>query len=140
MNPEMFTDTKRRGTDSLGLGIDKFHAMLNQVRGVVIINLDEIRSKGSGIASSGTFAGIIEDALSENSLTSVRIGELRHTISEVIETLPGKESIVVSLYYFEDLDMREISDILGITESKVCQIHTKAILCLRSKLKGMTYR
>jgi formate hydrogenlyase subunit 3/multisubunit Na+/H+ antiporter MnhD subunit len=54
--------------------------------------------------------------------------------------LVGVLNSVVSLYYYEDLNMKEIGSILGITESRVCQIHTKAVLRLRSKLKGMTER
>ena len=50
--------------------------------------------------------------------------------------LPEKERLVVSLYYYEDLNMKEIGGILGITESRVCQIHTKAVLRLRAKLRS----
>ena len=53
-----------------------------------------------------------------------------------MSSLPEKERLVVSLYYYEDLNMKEIGNILGITESRVCQIHTKAVLRLRSKLKA----
>ena len=59
---------------------------------------------------------------------------------ETIATLPDKERLVVSLYYYEDLNMKEIGNILGITESRVCQIHTKSVLRLRSKLKNTLER
>jgi len=61
-------------------------------------------------------------------------------IGDTIGTLPEKERLVVSLYYYEDLNMKEIGNILGITESRVCQIHTKAVLRLRQKLKGAVDR
>ena len=61
-------------------------------------------------------------------------------IADTIGTLPEKERLVVSLYYYEDLNMKEIGGILGITESRVCQIHTKSVLRLRAKLKGMLDR
>ncbi|MBW2235055.1 MAG: sigma-70 family RNA polymerase sigma factor, partial [Deltaproteobacteria bacterium] len=57
-------------------------------------------------------------------------------IGDTIALLPEKERLVVSFYYYEDLNMKEIGSILGITESRVCQIHTKAMLRLRGKLKG----
>ena len=57
-------------------------------------------------------------------------------VSDTIGGLPEKERLVVSLYYYEDLNMKEIGGILGITESRVCQIHTKAMSRLRNKLKS----
>jgi RNA polymerase sigma factor for flagellar operon FliA len=59
---------------------------------------------------------------------------------DTMVTLPYKERLVISLYYYEDLNMKEIGSILGITESRVCQIHTKSVLRLRAKLKGMLDR
>lgn len=61
-------------------------------------------------------------------------------IAETISGLPEKERLVLSLYYYEDLNMKEIGSILGITESRVCQIHTKAVGRLRSKLKSLMER
>jgi RNA polymerase sigma factor for flagellar operon FliA len=65
---------------------------------------------------------------------------MKSVIADTIGALPEKERLVVSLYYYEDLNMKEIGGILGITESRVCQIHTKAVLRLRAKLKGMLDR
>jgi RNA polymerase sigma factor for flagellar operon FliA len=123
--------------DSLGLEIDKFHVLLNQVRGISLINLEEIRGTNSDGDRAGTFADIIEDVHSENPFASLKLLETKHVISDTIGTLPEKERLVVSLYYYEDLNMKEIGNILGITESRVCQIHTKAVLRLRAKLKGL---
>ena len=58
-------------------------------------------------------------------------------IAQTIGALPEKERLVLTLYYYEDLNMKEIGSILGITESRVCQIHTKAVGRLRSKLKSL---
>jgi len=126
--------------DSLGLQIDKFHELLNQVRGISLVNLEEIRGSGPDGDRSGSFADIVEDVHSENPFASLKLQEMKEIIGDTIATLPEKERLVVSLYYYEDLNMKEIGSILGITESRVCQIHTKAVLRLRSKLKGMTER
>jgi RNA polymerase sigma factor for flagellar operon FliA len=126
--------------DSLGLEIDKFHTLLNQVRGISLINLEEIRGTNSDGDRAGTFADIIEDVHSENPFASLKLLETKHVISDTIGTLPEKERLVISLYYYEDLNMKEIGGILGITESRVCQIHTKAVMRLRSKLKGIADR
>ena len=126
--------------DSLGLEIDKFHTMLNQVRGISMVNLEEVRGTNSDGDRTGTFADIIEDVHSENPFASLKLLETKNVISDTIGLLPEKERLVVSLYYYEDLNMKEIGGILGITESRVCQIHTKAVMRLRSKLKGISDR
>ena len=126
--------------DSLGLQIDKFHELLNQVRGISLVNLEEIRGTNSDGDRAGTFADIVEDVHSENPFASLKLAETKNVIAETIATLPEKERLVVSLYYYEDLNMKEIGGILGITESRVCQIHTKAVLRLRAKLKSQIDR
>ncbi len=126
--------------DSLGLQIEKFHELLNQVRGISLVNLEEIRGTNSDGDRAGTFADIVEDVNSENPFASVKLTEMKHVIADTIGTLPEKERLVISLYYYEDLNMKEIGGILGITESRVCQIHTKSVLRLRAKLKGLLDR
>ena len=126
--------------DSLGLQIEKFHELLNQVRGISLVNLEEIRGINSDGDRAGTFADIVEDVNSENPFASVKLTEMKHVIADTIGTLPEKERLVISLYYYEDLNMKEIGGILGITESRVCQIHTKSVLRLRAKLKGLLDR
>ena len=111
---------------SLGLEIDKFHTLINQVRGISLVNLEEIRGTNSDGDRAGTFADIIEDVHSENPFASLKLMETKHVISDTIGSLPEKERLVISLYYYEDLNMKEIGNILGITESRVCQIHTKS--------------
>ncbi len=126
--------------DSLGLQIDKFHELLNQVRGISLVNLEEIRGNSQDGDRPGNFADIVEDIHSENPFATFRIHETKGLIADTISTLPEKERLVITLYYYEDLNMKEIGNILGITESRVCQIHTKSVLRLRSKLKGAVDR
>jgi RNA polymerase sigma factor for flagellar operon FliA len=123
--------------DSLGLQIEKFHELMNQVRGISLVNLEEIRGTNPDGDRAGTFADIVEDVHSENPFATLKLTEMKQVIAMTIATLPEKERLVVSLYYYEDLNMKEIGGILGITESRVCQIHTKAALRLRAKLKGV---
>jgi len=120
--------------DSLGLQLDKFHELLNQVRGISLVNLEEIRGTNSDGDRTGTYADIIEDVNSENPFASLKLAEMKQVIAQTISALPEKERLVISLYYYEDLNMKEIGGILGITESRVCQIHTKSVLQLRAKL------
>ena len=132
--------TEEEVADSLGLQIDKFHELMNQVRGISLVNLEEIRGNGQDGDRTGSFADIIEDVTSENPFASFKLAEMKQLIADTIGGLPEKERLVISLYYYEDLNMKEIGNILGITESRVCQIHTKSVLRLRSKLKGTLER
>jgi RNA polymerase sigma factor for flagellar operon FliA len=111
-----------------------------EVRGISLVNLEEIRGTNADGGRTGTFADIVEDVNSENPFSSLKLAEMKQVIAQTIATLPEKERLVVSLYYYEDLNMKEIGGILGITESRVCQIHTKAVLRLRAKLKGLLER
>ncbi len=126
--------------DSLGLQLDKFHELMNQVRGISLVNLEELRGNGGDGDRAGTFADVVEDVHSENPFATLKLSETKNLIGDTIGALPEKERLVVSLYYYEDLNMKEIGQILGITESRVCQIHTKAVLRLRAKLKGIMER
>src|ERR1700734_3132604 len=63
-------------------------------------------------------------------------GELRDRIADAIAALPEREKLVIALYYYENLTLREVGEVLGVTESRVSQLHTKAVLRLRSKLGG----
>ena len=130
------TASEEEVADSLGLEIDKFHTMINQVRGTSLVNLEEVRGTNSDGERTGSFTDIIEDPNAENPFTSLKQIETKNVVSDTIGGLPEKERLVVSLYYYEDLNMKEIGGILGITESRVCQIHTKAMSRLRNKLKS----
>ncbi len=123
--------------DSLGLQIDKFHELINQVRGISLVNLEEIRGGGQDSDRTGSYADIVEDPTAENPFATLKLHETKGIIADTIGTLPEKERLVISLYYYEDLNMKEIGNILGITESRVCQIHTKSVLRLRAKLKNV---
>ncbi|MBW2281182.1 MAG: FliA/WhiG family RNA polymerase sigma factor [Deltaproteobacteria bacterium] len=120
---------------SLGIELEEFHFLVNQVRGISMVNLDELRSGGD--PDQPAYGDIFEDVKSENPFASLKSRELRQAVAECISALPEKERLVVSLYYYEDLNMKEIGNVLGITESRVCQIHTKAVQRLRSKLRSV---
>jgi RNA polymerase sigma factor for flagellar operon FliA len=121
--------------EALGLEIGQFHFLLNQVRGVSMINLDELRAGGD--SDQPLHGDLFEDVKAENPFLLLKSREMRQAIAECIGALPEKERLVISLYYYEDLNMKEIGSVLDITESRVCQIHTKAVARLRSKLRGL---
>jgi RNA polymerase sigma factor for flagellar operon FliA len=126
--------------DSLGLQLDKLQELVNQVRGISLVNLEEIRNGGQEGDRNGSYADVVEDINAENPYSTLKLQEMKQIVADTIATLPEKERLVISLYYYEDLNMKEIGNILGITESRVCQIHTKSVLRLRSKLKNTLER
>ena len=66
--------------------------------------------------------------------------ETREALAEAIARLPEREKLVITLYYYEELTLREIGEVLGVTESRISQLHTKAILRLKARLAGATAR
>jgi RNA polymerase sigma factor for flagellar operon FliA len=132
--------TEDEVADSLGLQLDKLQELVNQVRGISLVNLEEIRNGGQDGDRTGSYADVVEDVNAENPYSTLKLQEMKQIVADTIATLPEKERLVISLYYYEDLNMKEIGNILGITESRVCQIHTKSVLRLRSKLKNTLER
>ena len=120
----------------LGLSLDDFFSTLNQTRSMPVLSLEDLGiSKDTGEQQS------LLDCLAGKSdadpQTQLRLNELKTIIAKAIDALPEKERLMVSLYYYEELTMKEIGEVLSITESRVSQIHSKAVYRLRTKLKSV---
>ncbi|SVC90497.1 uncharacterized protein METZ01_LOCUS343351, partial [marine metagenome] len=109
---------------------------LNQTQNIPILSLEDL-----GIAKESGEQKSLLDCLAGKSdsdpQTQLRLNELKEIIAKAIDTLPEKERLMISLYYYEELTMKEIGEILSITESRVSQIHSKAVFRLRTKLKSL---
>ncbi len=127
--------TENEVANLLGVDLEEFHTLVNQVRGISMVNLDELRTGGD--SNQPLHGDVFEDVKAENPFTTLKSRERREGVGECIAILPEKERLVISLYYYEDLNMKEIGGVLGITESRVCQIHTKAVARLRSKIRSL---
>ena len=120
--------------ERLRIALVEFYDWLNQVRGVSLLSLE-----APGLhAADGETVNLLDltaadDAQGPEQVVQAR--RLKELIAEAIDDLPYQEKVVISLYYYEELTMKEIGDVLNITESRVSQIHTKSIFHLRSKLK-----
>ncbi|NCN40439.1 FliA/WhiG family RNA polymerase sigma factor [bacterium] len=117
----------------LGMDIQEFQATLHQCKSVSLLSLDEVGSFSNGDRKS--LLGLLEAGKDTNPLVQLAGSELREQLAESIEELPEKQRMVLSLYYYEDMNLKEIGEILEVTESRVSQLHTQAVLRLRSKLK-----
>ena len=119
--------------DRLGISRSELHAVVSQISFVSVLALDELVSVG---ADRGEQVSLI-DTLADKHLdptSGVESQETRGLLAAAINSLSEREKIVVTLYYFEGLTLAEIGEILGVTESRVCQIHTKAVGGLRGQL------
>jgi len=118
----------------LGIGIEEFYVWCNQVKGVSLLSLE-----APGLRSTDGETLNLMDLVSTDTAKSpaqlVQAHRLKALVAKAIDDLPYQEKVVISLYYYEELTMKEIGKVLDITESRVSQIHTKSILHLRSKLK-----
>ncbi len=120
--------------DTLGLDLGDFYALVNQTRGVSMVNMDDLR--GQSDSDQPLPSGNLEDVNAIDPYSTLKARELTQVLGSGIEALPEKERLVISLYYYEDLNLKEIGNILGITESRVCQIHSKAVGRLRTRLRS----
>jgi RNA polymerase sigma factor for flagellar operon FliA len=119
--------------DRLGMSRPELHAMVSQISFVSVLALDEVVSSGSDRGDQVTLI----DTIADNGLDptwGLESQETRGLLAAAINSLSEREKIVVTLYYFEGLTLAEIGEILGVTESRVCQIHTKAVGGLRGQL------
>jgi len=117
----------------LGITHDEFQAMLVEARGISLISIEELRSDNDESVERNLLECLADpDSLSPSDI--VNMDQIYQIVAEAIEHLPDKERQVVSLYYYHEMTMKEIGQIMTITESRVSQIHTKAILRLRSRL------
>ena len=120
----------------MGLSLDQFHQTLNETKSIPIFSLEDL-----GIAKESGDQQSLLDCLAGKAdadpQTQVRLVELKEIIAKAIDALPEKERLMVSLYYYEELTMKEIGAVLEITESRVSQIHSKAVYRLRTKLKAI---
>lgn len=117
----------------LGIKLEDFYSWLGQVKGVSLLSLETIGTR----SSDGESINLLEILPSDETGPAQMLlaNRLKAMIARAIEDLPYQEKVVVSLYYYEELTMKEIGKVLEITESRVSQIHTKAIFHLRTKLK-----
>lgn len=117
----------------LDIGQEEFYDLLNKSRSVSLLNIDDSATFNRG--DKRLMAGLMEDSKHVNPYTAVSNKNIRDKIKEGIGQLPEKQRLVLSLYYYEDLNLKEIGQVLDVTESRVSQLHTQAIMKLKVKLK-----
>jgi RNA polymerase sigma factor for flagellar operon FliA len=116
----------------LGVSEKELSDTLTQISFVGLVALDEVLA-GAERGDGATLGDTVADR-GMGPVAAFEVEEMKHILSSAINRLGEREKIVLSLYYYEGLTLAEIGQVLGVTESRVCQIHTKAIIQLRSRL------
>ncbi|HMC52000.1 MAG TPA: RNA polymerase sigma factor WhiG [Acidimicrobiales bacterium] len=106
--------------------------VFNQISFIGLVALDEVLSVGGERGEATTLGDTIADR-GQSPVAAFEVEEMKQILALAINRLGEREKIVLTLYYYEGLTLAEIGEVLGVTESRVCQIHTKAIFQLRSK-------
>jgi RNA polymerase sigma factor for flagellar operon FliA len=130
----------RQATDEevcaeLNISQEEYHDLLSQVRSVSLLSYDDLSSFSK--ADKRTLHGYGENgAKAPTPFNEVNVASVKKMIADAIYDLPEKQRLVLSLYYYEDLNLKEIGRVLDVTESRVSQLHTQAILRLKGKLRN----
>jgi RNA polymerase sigma factor for flagellar operon FliA len=122
--------TDEEMSEAMGADLEDFHALVDQLHGLTIGSFENL-SDGE---DSDSYLNYYPDDGSNDPFTRFQSSELTKLLIDAIEDLPEKERLVLSLYYYEEFTMKEIGSLLGVNESRVSQLHTKAMLRLRGKL------
>jgi len=118
--------------DELGMDLDDYQSLLGKVRGTQLVYLEDMSGGDEGedflerhVADSGA-----------NPFALLRDHRLRVALVEAIKALPEREQYIMGMYYEHDMNLKEIAAVLGVTESRVCQLHSQAIARLRTKMRA----
>jgi len=127
------TPTDEEVADVLEMDVEEMRKFLGQLSLVNVVALDELLTDDDG-GGSPRLGDTLQDSSALDPQAMAEHGEARQLLARAVEQLPEREKVVVSLYYFEGLTLADIGRVLGVTESRICQMHTKAVLQLRTKL------
>lgn len=119
---------------ALKISVEEFHDSLLQISNSTVAALDELWTVGDSSGDSVSLLDTLTDESAPDPATVIDQTDLKDRVADAISRLPEREKLVVALYYYENLTLREIGEVLGVTESRVSQLHTKAVLRLRSRL------
>ncbi len=121
---------------AMGMGIEEYNTLLLKVSSTSVVSLTDLRFSNDD-AEEFSVGDIIEAPSSLNPDVIVEREDIKRVIVDAIKELPEREKKVLIMYYYEDMTLREIGEVLHVTESRVSQIHTSANIKLRAKLSGV---
>lgn len=126
------TPEEREIAEKLGMTIEELHELVNHVRPVSVLSIDE--SPTFSNVDKKSILNILEGCKLNNPHNQLNVKFVKDVVTQAIEDLPERQRLVLSLYYYEDLNLKEIGRVLRVTESRVSQLHAQAVARLRAKL------
>jgi len=125
--------SEREMSEKLGISLSDYQALLEEVSPITFLSLNDTVYEDDD--QSISLGDVIEDAGNFGPYSMLERKEVKRLLVGGINALPEREKLVIALYYYEGLTLKEIGEVMQISESRVCQIHTEAMLRLRGKLK-----
>ena len=122
----------------LGINLEGLYKLMNQVKPVSVVSIDESPSFSN--VDKKSILNILDGCKLNNPHSQLNVKLIKDIITKAIEELPERQRLVLSLYYYEDLNLKEIGQVLRVTESRVSQLHAHAISRLRAKLQSVLER
>lgn len=125
---------ERELAEALGMPLEEYQKLLQEARGHQLVYLEDL-----GDSDEGEGEGYLERHLASSHSDPLELlldQNMRSVLITAIDELPDREKMMMALYYDEELNLREIGEVMGVTESRVCQLHTQAIARLRSRMLG----
>ncbi len=122
-------------SEELGMSLEDYYELIAKVKAVTMLSIDELSGPYNNDRRS--LLDTIENFNSKNPFAQLKNQNVRNVLMKHIDELPEKQRLVLSLYYYEDLNLKEIGQILDVTESRVSQLHTQAVIRLKAKLKDL---
>jgi RNA polymerase sigma factor for flagellar operon FliA len=120
----------------LEISEDELQTSLLEIANSSVYALDELWTVSDSSGDQVSLLDTISDPRADDPQESLASSEIKDRLTEAIASLPEREQLVVALYYYENLTLREIGEVLGVTESRVSQLHTKAVMRLKSGLQA----
>ena len=127
--------TEEELASKLGIDEDELQSSLLEIANSSVYALDELWTVSDSSGDQVSLLDTIKDPRADDPQESLDSSEIKDRLTDAIGSLPEREQLVVALYYYENLTLREIGEVLGVTESRVSQLHTKAVMRLKSHLQ-----
>lgn len=128
--------TEEEMASEMGLELRTYHDLLNKLKPILVVSFEDLGLNQESDRRS--FEEYLRDPRAVDPYTQAYFTNLRNLLADIVDQLPEKQKIVISLYYFEEMNLKEIGRVLSVTESRVSQLHSAACRTLGTKIKRRT--